>query len=227
MASPRASPLIPQHEFNQIRHLAQGVPLSLNRRRLKNIGFLCVGPVCLFIFVCYVRTNSPGADVFGNSTVESIVRKGQNGYRAATGRKSPAPYQPPRGKQRLGKEETINKDKVESTHSDHDDERSWKDTLVDKFFPDPDAAHVDLQHSEIEEHIYMDNGLVAINPHGRHPIYDLLTRSQKAWKDKSARQSTTLQQAVKEYRRRYQRSPPKGFELWCVPLQRSSHHQRV
>ncbi|KAJ9094728.1 hypothetical protein QFC21_005886 [Naganishia friedmannii] len=221
MASPRASPLIPQHEFNQIRHLAQGVPLALNRRRLKNLGLLCLGPICLFIVICYTRTDSSGADIFGASTVKNIVRQGQHGYRAATGQIPPTPFQQPKGKLRLGNDEAIHKVQVESKDED-DDERSWKDTLVDKFFPDPDATSVDVDQPEIQEHTYMDNGLVAVNPHGRHPIYDLLTRSQKAWRDKSARQSTTLRQAVKEYRRRYQRSPPKGFDLWWNYVQENN-----
>lgn len=217
MASSLASsPLIPQHGFNQVRHLAQGVSFPRNRRGLRNFGLLCIGPICLIILICYNRIDGRQTDIFGTSTVESIVRKGQNGYRAATGRKSPAPYRPPKGKLRLEKDEDIENDNATKFLEENDGGKSWKDTLVDKFFPDPEATSVNLGHSEMEEHIYMDNGLVAVNPHGRHPIYDLLDRSQKAWQEKSARQSTTLQQAVKEYRRRYQRSPPKGFDLWCV-----------
>ncbi|KAJ9115819.1 hypothetical protein QFC22_004960 [Naganishia vaughanmartiniae] len=221
MASPRASPLIPQHEFNQIRHLAQGVPLPRTRRRLKNIGLLCLGPICLIIFICYRRTDSPEASIFGTSTVESIVRKGRDGYKATTGRIPSTPSQWPKAKLRFGKDESVRKHAAEFTEDDND-EKSWKDTLVEKLFPDTEAPSIDLEQPGIEEHTYMDNGLVAVNPRGRHPIYDLLKRSQKAWKDKSARQSTTLRQAVKEYRRRYQRSPPKGFDLWWNYVQENN-----
>jgi hypothetical protein len=78
----------------------------------------------------------------------------------------------------------------------------------------PDDSTSDSHH--LAQHNYMDNGLVAVNPNGRHPIYDLLSRSQAAWKEKKARQSRTLRQATKEYRRRYQRPPPKGFDKWYV-----------
>jgi hypothetical protein len=61
-----------------------------------------------------------------------------------------------------------------------------------------------------------------------HPIYQLIQRGQEKWKrlleryDFSprsyilliVRQSKTLSQAVAEYKRRYGRPPPKGFERW-------------
>lgn len=87
--------------------------------------------------------------------------------------------------------------------------------LINHIISDDDPLSFESQHS-LAEHNYMDNGLVAVNPNGRHPIYDLLARSQAAWKEKKARQSRTLRQATKEYRRRYQRPPPKGFDKWYV-----------
>jgi len=47
-----------------------------------------------------------------------------------------------------------------------------------------------------------------------HPIYELISRAEKEWQGKLDRASKTLDQAVAEYRRRYLRAPPKGFELW-------------
>ncbi|KAJ9108572.1 hypothetical protein QFC19_002288 [Naganishia cerealis] len=221
MASLRASPLIPQHEFNQIRQLAQGVPLPRSRRGLKNIALLCLGPVCLIVFIFYTRTDGPVSERLGASAVEIFVRKGQDGYRAATGSTPSTNYQRPKGKLRLGKEHAVLEDHADFAEGD-DEQKSWKDTLVDKFFPDPEAAPIGRETGELEEHTYMDNGLVAVNPRGRHPIYDLLSRSQKQWMEKSARQSSTLRQAVKEYRRRYHRSPPKGFDLWWNYVQENN-----
>lgn len=47
-----------------------------------------------------------------------------------------------------------------------------------------------------------------------HPIERMIQRGEKQWADMLARQSRTLSQAVKEYKRRYGRSPPRGFDLW-------------
>lgn len=47
-----------------------------------------------------------------------------------------------------------------------------------------------------------------------HPIPKLMSTAQANFKAQLKRQSTTLPQAVKEYRRRYGRDPPKGFDAW-------------
>ncbi|KAJ7678062.1 glycosyl transferase family 90-domain-containing protein [Mycena polygramma] len=66
----------------------------------------------------------------------------------------------------------------------------------------------------IAEHNFMDDGLLEVNPGGIHPIFELLRRAEDAWDAKLARASTTFPQAVSEYRRRYKRDPPKGFDDW-------------
>lgn len=66
----------------------------------------------------------------------------------------------------------------------------------------------------LAQHSYLANGLVEVNPKGQHPIYDLLDRGHDAWNTKLAGASRTLGQAVDEYRRRYSRAPPKGFDRW-------------
>ncbi|KAL1749096.1 glycosyltransferase family 90 protein [Schizophyllum fasciatum] len=63
-------------------------------------------------------------------------------------------------------------------------------------------------------HQYQQNGLLAVNPLGAHPIYELMARADAQWRRKHARASRTLAQAVREYRRRYRRDPPRGFDLW-------------
>jgi len=55
-----------------------------------------------------------------------------------------------------------------------------------------------------------------VNPDGRHPIYDLIERAEAEWDKKLKRQSKGLSEAVAEYKRRYRRAPPKGFDDWCA-----------
>lgn len=52
----------------------------------------------------------------------------------------------------------------------------------------------------------------------QHPIYDLIENATERWQKKLSRQSKTLEQAVREYKRRHGRKPPKGFDDWCVPF---------
>ncbi|KAG8859740.1 capsule-associated protein CAP1 [Tulasnella sp. 330] len=47
-----------------------------------------------------------------------------------------------------------------------------------------------------------------------HPIPQLMHDAQAKYRAKIMRQSKTLQAAVKEYRARYKRDPPKGFDDW-------------
>ncbi|GAA6014641.1 hypothetical protein JCM11491_000179 [Sporobolomyces phaffii] len=48
-----------------------------------------------------------------------------------------------------------------------------------------------------------------------HPIHELIVNASRAWERKLARQSTTLAEAVVEYRRRFGgRNPPLGFDKW-------------
>ncbi|KAF4579385.1 Protein O-Glucosyltransferase/Glycosyltransferase 90 [Pleurotus pulmonarius] len=47
-----------------------------------------------------------------------------------------------------------------------------------------------------------------------HPIPKLMDQAEARFREKVDRQSKTLQAAVKEYKRRYERNPPKGFDEW-------------
>jgi len=73
------------------------------------------------------------------------------------------------------------------------------------------------------KHKYRADGLLEVNLDGPHPIYELIARAEKEWEGKLSRSSKTLQEAVKEYKRRYNRAPPKGFDLWYVLL--NVYHQ--
>ncbi|KZT24399.1 glycosyltransferase family 90 protein [Neolentinus lepideus HHB14362 ss-1] len=67
---------------------------------------------------------------------------------------------------------------------------------------------------ELPPHVYRSDGLLVVNPEGAHPIYELIERAEEAWDNKLRRASRTLGQAVEEYKRRYRRLPPKGFDHW-------------
>ena len=66
----------------------------------------------------------------------------------------------------------------------------------------------------LKEHRYMRDGLLEVNEDGRHPIYELIARAEAAWEEKVKAASKTLPEAVREYRRRYGRAPPLGFDSW-------------
>lgn len=53
-----------------------------------------------------------------------------------------------------------------------------------------------------------------LDPYEPHPIHGLVADARRKWDAKVARQSTTLNEASDEYRRRYSREPPPGFDKW-------------
>lgn len=59
------------------------------------------------------------------------------------------------------------------------------------------------------------------SPPRRHPIFELMEKAEAEWDAKVARQSRTLADAVVEYRRRYRRPPPRGFDKWWAWAQRN------
>lgn len=67
------------------------------------------------------------------------------------------------------------------------------------------------------------SGLLAFDPatsgsqnasRATHPILGLLVEGERKWADLVDRQSRSLEEAVVEYRKRYGRNPPKGFDDW-------------
>lgn len=54
----------------------------------------------------------------------------------------------------------------------------------------------------------------ASSPLETHPIMTLIERGKIEWESKVKRQSKTLKEAVVEYKRRYGRKPPAGFDRW-------------
>lgn len=47
-----------------------------------------------------------------------------------------------------------------------------------------------------------------------HPIPKLMADAEVKFRERLSRQSKTLAQAVAEYRRRFKRDPPRGFDNW-------------
>lgn len=64
------------------------------------------------------------------------------------------------------------------------------------------------------------NGLATLNPlrHGskqpEHPFYELMERGEETWRLVRDRQSKTVGDAAREYKRRYGLEPPEGFDRW-------------
>jgi len=63
------------------------------------------------------------------------------------------------------------------------------------------------------------NLLSLVNLDGRttikeHPIPKLMAQAEENYRNLLARQSKTLPDAVAEYKRRYNRDPPRGFDQW-------------
>jgi hypothetical protein len=79
-----------------------------------------------------------------------------------------------------------------------------------------------LPESELETvHRFQPNGQMYVEPLSTfkeapapHPILTLIKRAENDWNRKVKRQSKNLREAVKEYRIRYKRNPPRGFEKW-------------
>lgn len=67
-------------------------------------------------------------------------------------------------------------------------------------------------------HTFHPNGLLLTNMGARHPITVLIEKAEADWKALQARQSKTLRAAAAEYRNRYHKNPPKGFEKWFVGI---------
>lgn len=92
--------------------------------------------------------------------------------------------------------------------SDHEDEHESYDMALG--LPDQRSQN----RARIAKHNYLPNGLVEVNPNGQHTIFDLIERARREWSLKLSSSSRTLEEAITEYRRRYHRAPPKGFDRW-------------
>ncbi|GAA5996512.1 uncharacterized protein JCM10292_003018 [Rhodotorula paludigena] len=89
--------------------------------------------------------------------------------------------------------------------------KSWHDYQVQH---DPNRPLTAEELEAQSRHTFHPNGLLLVNDKGRHPIHLLIEDGERKWKEKVARQSKTLSEAVREYKQRYRRNPPKGFDDW-------------
>ena len=48
----------------------------------------------------------------------------------------------------------------------------------------------------------------------QHPIPKLMAEAEVKFRDRLSKQSKTLAEAVKEYKKRFKRDPPRGFDHW-------------
>ncbi|KAG8779306.1 F-actin-capping protein subunit beta [Ceratobasidium sp. 428] len=90
---------------------------------------------------------------------------------------------------------------------------------------DPVSSNLDLQSnfsssssgspsSEPSRHQFVEGGRLKVTIGGLHPIHGLIEDAEAKWNDMLESQSTTLDEAIEEYQRRYGRWPPLGFDKW-------------
>lgn len=84
-----------------------------------------------------------------------------------------------------------------------------------KLYPTPEI-HIHPAPANTFSHTYRPDGLLHVGATGVHPITQLMDKAKKEWEAKVERQSKTLKEAVAEYKLRYGRLPPRGFDKWCV-----------
>lgn len=80
--------------------------------------------------------------------------------------------------------------------------------------PHPSVPRKSLPPAIKKHKFLISDGLLQVNMEGAHPIFELISRAEKEWEAKLRGASKTFQEVVQEYRRRYKRAPPKGFDLW-------------
>lgn len=56
----------------------------------------------------------------------------------------------------------------------------------------------------------------------RHPILELIDNAEKKWDRLVKKQSKTLKEAALEYKKRYLRNPPRGFDKWWEYAQKNN-----
>ena len=72
------------------------------------------------------------------------------------------------------------------------------------------------------DHVFAPDGLLHLSTSVsgrralRHPVTELVAHAEADWAARTARASRSLDEAVAEYKSRYGRPPPKGFDHWCV-----------
>ena len=77
------------------------------------------------------------------------------------------------------------------------------------------------------KHTLTPDGRLIVQPSAPHPIFQLIRDAEAAWETKRAQASQTLEEAVAEYRRRYRRAPPLGFDKWCVHMVCDHTYSRI
>ncbi|KAF4585112.1 Glycosyltransferase Family 90 domain containing protein [Pleurotus pulmonarius] len=78
----------------------------------------------------------------------------------------------------------------------------------------PAPVVAEMPQKPLGQHTFLPNGMLEVNPEGAHPIYTLVKDAEERWNEKVSRASKSLEEAIAEYKRRYKRPPPKGFDDW-------------
>lgn len=70
------------------------------------------------------------------------------------------------------------------------------------------------------------DGRILIKEGKVHPIPALMERAKERWEKLKSSQSRNFKEAVREYKKRYGRNPPKGFDKWLVVFLLSFRERR-
>lgn len=107
------------------------------------------------------------------------------------------------------------------TESQQGGSGKWDRPDVAEDDSDPEPEPVQLPTASRTGLTYHPNGYLLVQDPGTapeplqpHPILTLIKRGEERWQAKLAKSSKTLEECVEEYRRRYNRPPPFGFEKW-------------
>ncbi|KAG9095218.1 F-actin-capping protein subunit beta [Ceratobasidium sp. UAMH 11750] len=93
-------------------------------------------------------------------------------------------------------------------------------TVQDHIPPVPDTRFyfnkppVKSPIAELSSHQAVAGGRLKVTMGGPHPLHGLIHGAEAKWNDMLESQSTTLNEAIEEYQRRYSRRPPLGFDKW-------------
>lgn len=178
--------------------------LLLSVRRRGRVAALCLAVIGL-IFLTAFRGEGSGRS---SSSTKSSDQRLSKYLEYVTPWAKPKPTRTPNAHTRLPETEVESLPIVPPTLQENDD----FDDLDEEFLGlDEDAGH---STNGLPDHYWRSDGLLDVNHKGIHPIYELIERAEAKWKTKQRRASKTLKQAVREYRRRYKRLPPKGFDHW-------------
>ncbi|KAI5119394.1 hypothetical protein M0805_005937 [Coniferiporia weirii] len=189
-------------------------PLLVLRRRGRSVLF-CVVLLVIVSLTLFSGHGSPATYLSRPTSARDDRNRLSRYLEVATAWKKPRPTQDVFDAHPAAAETDIDLlPEIPPTLQTEDDELDFdEDDAFDDSFEDQSGGG-------LPAHDWRRDGLLTVNPDGAHPIYELIRHAELRWEAKQRRASKTLREAVREYRRRYKRLPPKGFDHWWDYVQK-------